>query len=293
MRTTRLIVALCVILLGTLSLAVQEQVVGQTKSYTLTYVYTVPSTVRALLPGLGVMKRFVTTLIDSYNTLVDQNDKSRKDFDAIKGYFTLYHDKSSSFNVTVMQTYPYYTTYLTLIFNPIAAIQPNVTIDQTETFEGLFPNATLTFGFNYYVQRNFVATEYDGNIVRLYAIMNMPLSAFSSSSDYVTDANQIAQSMYGQDQSQVSTVSQTQTSTSTTTKTSIISQGQTTGVQSNPNWLEYILANPWQPVGIGGIVLLAVFVLMAWSSVKEGAKDLARVFRRLSRRKKKQDEVKK
>jgi hypothetical protein len=288
MRTTRLVVALFVILLSTLSflsLAAQQQVISQTKSYTQTYVYTIPSTVKAQLPSLDVMKRFVTTLIDSYNGLVDQKDKTRKDFDTIKGYLTLYHDNSSSFNVTVMQTNSYYTNDLTLIFSPIETTQPNITINQTEAFLDLFPNATLTFGFDYYIQKNVVATEYDGNIVRLYAIMNMPLSAFSPSKDYVTDANQIAESMYSEDHRQIPTVSQTQTVTRTSTSV--------TSVQVGPNPIDYITSNPWSSAGVGGIIILGIYILMAWSSVKEGTKDLAGVFRRLSRRKKKQDKVKK
>jgi hypothetical protein len=225
------------------------------------------------------MKRFVTTLIDSYNGLVDQYDTSRNDFDAIKGYFTLYHDNSSSFNVTVMQSYSIYTDYLTLIFSPIKATQPQVTIDQTEAFLRLFPNASLTFGDPYYLQKNFVATEYNGNIVRYYAIMEMPLSAFSPSSDYVTDANQIAQYMYNQDQSQVPpipTASQTLTVSVSVTPVSnltVIVQPPTTYIQSNTqDWLSMVNDNPYIKTIVtffGGIIAFVVFVIGVFAILRQ------------------------
>src|SRR5208337_118719 len=138
-----------------------------------------PSTVQEQLPSLYVMKRFVDNLIGTYNDLVTQNDKPREDFDQIQGYFTLYRPNGTSFNVTVMQSEFYSTGMITLFFTPIQAAQPNVTIDRKDTFRALFPHAGIWYGFDYSLQKNFSGINYNGDVVRIYLILEVPLSDFT------------------------------------------------------------------------------------------------------------------
>jgi hypothetical protein len=206
------------------------------------------------------MKEFVTTLLDSYNVLVKQNDMSQKDFDNIKGLFSLYLASGNSFNVTVVQTDPNNVNWITLMFTPIIANQPNVTIDSSDFFMRLFPYASIKYGFDYSIQRNFVSTYYNGTVVRLYLILELNLSQVSpSTSDYIANANQIAQSIYQSDQSQVPTVSQTQIINETPPTITVVqsaSQGQ------SPYSLPSFIPSSWGPWIVGTLVVLGAIYLV-------------------------------
>jgi DNA-binding MarR family transcriptional regulator len=228
------------------------------------------------------MKRYVKNLIDSYNGLVDEYDEPRPDFNIIKGYFSLYHDVGNSFKVIVIQTDPYHANQISLIFIPIRAEQPDVSMNYNDTFGTMFPNMSETLSF-LTIQENLPFT-YNGTVVRQDLVLG--IQAADVSGDYMTDSSVAANAIYQQDQSKVPTVSQTQT----------VIQTMTTSVQSIQNHFGYIILG-----AIGGVILLGIGIVVTYfGSGKDFVKfltdererkgvmgDLKKLFRLLIRRNKK------
>jgi hypothetical protein len=102
------------------------------------------------LPDYKKTVAYVNNLIDSYNELVQNSTFiQRPDFAELKGNFSLYHDAGYSFQVVAMQSAPENPDYVALIFAPIHANQPNVTMDYNDTFTSLTGNvlnATIEVG---------------------------------------------------------------------------------------------------------------------------------------------------
>ncbi|MGA8856149.1 MAG: hypothetical protein WB643_03175 [Candidatus Bathyarchaeia archaeon] len=170
------------------------------------------------LPDHDKTVQYVDNLIDSYNLLVNEHDKSRPDFNIVKSYFSLYHEQGHSFEVVVLLTVPYSIYWVSLIFIPFIADKPNVIMDYNHTFSDLFPATVVTQG-EWANGENLPFTYNDTTIHQDFVLV---VYSPDISGDYMTESNNAARALYQQDQQQIPTVSQTQTVSQTISQTTTI-----------------------------------------------------------------------
>jgi hypothetical protein len=200
------------------------------------------------LPDRSKTIQYVDNLIDTYNLLVNEYDKPRLDFENVKAYFSLYHEAENNFKVIVLQTEPHVSEWVTLIFIPIRADQPNVTMDYNDTYRD------LSVGFmieEYAIQEN-VPLTYNNTTLHLDFVLT--ISASDISSGYMAKSDEAAKYIYQQDQNQVPTVSQTQTVSETIS--------QTTTIQSGPDIVSEVLSNPLSLPAVSIVGILAILFLV-------------------------------
>jgi len=147
------------------------------------------------LPAYNRTVGYVQTLINTYNTLVNSTLVKRSDFSSISASLSLYHEVGHSFHVVVLQSVPDNSDYVALMFFPIQATQPNVTMDYKDTFASLFQNA-------FYIASEYGLLENNkivyGNQVILLPLVWVILSS-DISGDYLTNAKNAAQYIFQQD----------------------------------------------------------------------------------------------
>lgn len=155
-----------------------------------------------VLPKYDKAVGYVRTLIDSYNALVKNSTYiNRPDFNCIKGKgnLSLYHEEGHSFQVVVLQSVPTNASYVALIFAPIRANQPNVTMDYNDTFTSVFPHA-ITIAAEYgLLEKNTVS--YGSTTIQIPLIFVVLSTDISG--DYLTNAKNAAQYIYQQDTKQI------------------------------------------------------------------------------------------
>ena len=215
-----------------------------------------PDVGRYTLPDRDRTVQYIDNLIDSYNLLVNEYDKPRQDFNSIKAHFSLYHEVGNSFKVIVVETTPSfapYIQYLSLIFVSFRADQPSVIMDYNDTLGSLFPATDIVNG-DWYILRNIPFT-YNDTAIRQDFIFTIDEKDILG--DYVTTSNNAAQYIYQQDEKQIQIPRVSQTQTVTQTSISIISQA--TGVQPNPNPINYIIYIILGAIGIGGFIVVTYF----------------------------------
>ncbi len=152
------------------------------------------------LPEHNKTVGYVLNLIDSYNELLKNSTYiNRPDFDSIKENLTLYHDVQHSFQVVVLQSSPYNSDHVALIFATIQSNRPNVVMDYNDTFNNLFPYQFATLGKYVLLEKN-VLTYANSKI-------EVPLILFvltaDISGDYFINAKDAAQFIYQQDVNQI------------------------------------------------------------------------------------------
>lgn len=271
------------------------------------------------LPDHSKAVQYIYNLIGYYNGLVRFYGANRPDFDSIKGNFSLYHDAGHSFLAVVLQSVPDNADYVALMFFPIRAGQPNVTMDYNDTFSELFPH-TIAMKVEYGLLQNNLL-EY-GNITIRLPLVFVVLST-DILGDYIKNSADAAQYIYQQDTKQISvhhtysislsetigisealtladpnfitkyltlTVTTTQISTSRTTVVStnnqtVIVQPATTyvesSVQSNYNPVQYIQSNPRMAGIVSILALVCAALALLFGSLKDAAKDLIGLLRHL------------
>jgi len=119
-------------------------------------------------------------------------------FDSVYQNLTLYHDAQHSFQVVVLQSAPN-SDYVALIFAPIRANQPNVTMDHDDSFNELFPHAFTTVGEYALLEKT--AIGYGNSVVQVPLILLV--LATDISGNYTTNAKNAAQFIYQQDIKQI------------------------------------------------------------------------------------------
>ena len=134
------------------------------------------------LPVYNRTVAYVRNLIETYNALVKNSTYiNRPDFDNVKANFSLYRNAGYSFKVVVAQSVPDTSAYVALIFIPIRADQPNVTMDYNDTMLSLFGGAFYIAGQNSILKNNVV--QY-GNIIVQVPFIFVILSTDISSANY-------------------------------------------------------------------------------------------------------------
>lgn len=155
---------------------------------------------RYTLPDYNKTVEYVQNLIGSYNALLQNSTYiTRPDFfDSVYENLTLYHDAQHSFQVVVLQSVPN-SDYVALIFAPIQANQPNVTMDYDDTFNDLFPHTFTTVGEYALLEKTAIGY---GNLVIQVPLILLVL-ATDISSNFATSAKNAAQFIYQQDIKQI------------------------------------------------------------------------------------------
>lgn len=248
------------------------------------------------LPEYNRTVEYVRNLIDSYNILLQNSTYvSRPDFDSINENLTLYHDSQHSFQVVVLQSTPYNSDYVALLFATIQADQPNVTMDYNDTFDSVFPHMFATVGEYALLEKNTIA--YGESLIQVPLILLVLASDISG--EYQTNAKSAAQYIYQQDVKQIPThmffkrglsetinignkLSATLTPanpnflrylTVTETQTTATTVVSTTTIQSGENLVTAIISNPlsW----FVGLILIALGAFRDYyGSYREGIRVL-------------------
>lgn len=219
------------------------------------------------------MTAYIENLVETYNEFINNSDKSRPDFNTIKGDFSLYLEPGTSFEVIVIEadpflikTEPYQTNPIYLIFIRIQANKLKIIMDNEDTFRTLFPNAT-EINSQSVILPNLPFT-YNGTVLRPDLILGID-AGLELTGEYMTTSYNTAQDVYLQDQKQVPTVSQTQTVTQTT----VVSQQQITTAQNtvNPqtrNPLPFVLL-----IAVVASVIIMMIVLLKRRDRRSNEKD--------------------
>lgn len=205
------------------------------------------------LPDIYRTKQYVTNLIDSYNSQVDQYAKPRSDFINIKPYLSLYHEAGNSFKVIVFQIDTYNPGNLCLVFLPLPMSQPVVIMDPNATFNDLFPT-TDDIIIGWYIIRENLPLSYNGTVTRQNFIYEIPTRDISNyDSINLSNSEKAARDIYQQNQKKFPTASQTMTIVQT------ISQ---TRSQSGQDWFSGVLSSPisW----VAGVLTLIIFAWIPW-----------------------------
>ena len=85
-------------------------------------------------PTQSEAKEYVTDFLNDYNALVDSEYSHKANFDNIKSWFSAYEPVGDSFKAIVMPQAPNDSNFLAIVFFPIVANQPNVTVTTQESF---------------------------------------------------------------------------------------------------------------------------------------------------------------
>ena len=152
------------------------------------------------LPNYKRTVEYVNALLSEYTNLVNMNYVNRSDFESIKGNFSLYANTGNSFKVIVAQSSPNNSSVIALIFSPIQATQPNVTMDHNDTLNTLFPNTFSVSGEYNLLEHNVL--QYGNIVIKIPVIFTIPSSDISSA-NYLTNAKSAAQMIYRIDAGQV------------------------------------------------------------------------------------------
>jgi len=222
------------------------------------------------LPNYGKTVGYVSTLIDSYNALVNNSTyATRPDFDKIKSNFLLYHDPGYSFKVIVVQSVPETADYVALIFIPIQADQPNIIADSQHTMYSLFGGAFYMTG-EYGLLENDVIQS--GNIQVQIHLAWVILST-DISGDYVTNANNAAHYIYQQDTKQMPVFPLTVTTAAVYSPT-VTQQLPTTvtGPLLVTAYVSTTQSSPTQPNSTTVILIIVAVLIVLWAITRKRRK---------------------
>jgi hypothetical protein len=151
-----------------------------------------------VLPPLNDSQGYINNLIDTYNTLVRINYASNPNFASMKVNFTLYHDIGYTFKVYVMQTAENVSGFLTLIFIPIGGNDPNIILDQNDTFAKLYPLSII--GENITLEHlTFILTNTITQINIAYGLKSSDITG-----DYLANSYSTAKYLYRLDAGSIS-----------------------------------------------------------------------------------------
>lgn len=142
---------------------------------------------RYTLPEYNRTVGYVRNLIDTYNALVENSTYfNRADFGSIKENLSLYHDVAHSFHVVILQSVPDNPNRIALMFFPIRASQLNVTMDDEDTFNSLFP---IFYVAGEYILLENSLLEYGNTRIQLPLVFVIPSTDISG--DYVTNSKTV------------------------------------------------------------------------------------------------------
>jgi|SRR6266566_1090447 len=159
-------------------------------SLCLFFAVPLPQVARAtyILPPVSNTQGYINSLIQSYNALVGPNPS-----DNIKGFFSLYHAISNTFEVIVMKS-DNTSSVVVLNFTPIGGNTPGVIMDYNDTFLSAYKLFDFQAGND---SLRGITIEYTNTIIPITLAYTVNMTDITG--DYMTNSLLVAQSLYRAD----------------------------------------------------------------------------------------------